>query len=151
MQASLALFSLFVAVAGSAPTRAAQPPNPNPDPAQPMPISSTRRDPEPYLLLGAYHAIGLNHGNGSATEFCWISRRGAVGVSHHRTIFETEGHRLSVVVGAQTGIDSEWYLGHGFSARVQFGIPHFPLGGLPLGFRLTFFWYPYEGIVIPIE
>jgi hypothetical protein len=74
--------------------------------------------------------------------------RGLPCVVRRHTLHETEAFRSHLVTGTQTGVDGEWYLGHGFSAGLSLGISPLPGGAVPLRCRVRLSWYPYEGVLL---
>jgi hypothetical protein len=80
---------------------------------------------------------------------CW-GTRGVPGVVHSRSVHETERFRRLLVVGARTGLDREWYLGHGLCAGLDLGVTGPEAPGLPFQSRLRLTWFPWEGVSLTV-
>src|SRR5439155_8390366 len=126
MRIRLTLFVLLLIGAMQAPGQACPPPNPlpnplPPDPMLPMLLNCTRPETGLSFLGGAGNGISWRFADGSAVELC-PGMRGIPHVIRRHPFRETETFRSTLVTGTHAGIDSEWYLGHGFSARLDIGV-----------------------------
>jgi hypothetical protein len=122
-----------------------------PDVVLPTPLSSTIRDTGRSLLLGARAGFGWSLSENSTAEVFAHLRSALPGFLIRKTGDETECYRKSLVVGTQTGVDHEWYIGSGVSAGVDGGVSVLSRYGLPFyaGIRLT--WFPTEGLGVTLR
>src|SRR5262249_5879559 len=149
MRIRLVLFVLLLVGVGRAPAQAGPPSNPLADPNLPIPLKSTWLEVGPYFFGGSWNGTGWRFADGSTVERGW-GTRGIPRVVCRRPFYETETFRSTLVTGTHTGIDNEWYLGHGFSACLDLGVAPLAGGTAPFLSRGRLIWYPYEGLTLTV-
>ncbi len=70
------------------------------------------------------------------------------GLIYRKRVHETLDYRLSLIGGTRSGIDNEWYLGVGFTARLKIGVSLSPFrtGLCQVGID----WCPVEDVCLSI-
>jgi hypothetical protein len=88
-------------------------------------------------LLSPGLGAGWLFGDGAALEARWGDTPANSAATYRMPVFEDENYRCSAVFGTWVGALQEWYLGRGFAAGLEVGVPRA---------RVCLVWYDDEGV-----
>ena len=134
MYTSILLLAVLVPVPLPADEQAYAPP----DVELPIPVSTS--GPDFFIGGGCWSGGGIRFPDGSVLAATCGSRTSLPDIVYSKPFYETECFRASQFAGTRAGVTSELYLGYGFTARLDLGMPFLA--------RASLDWYPYRGVIL---